>query len=556
MIGIGIGLVGGGIVNQLPFRFTVNTNNTSAGSSTSTQFKLPLVSSGTLNAVVDWGDGTSSTITTWNQAEVTHTYATAGVYDIKITGVLRGWQFNNGGDRLKILNIINWGCLDISVDLGFEGCINLTATATDAPLITITSLNSYFKNCPNFNGAIGNWDVSNVIFFEQTFVGASSFNQNIGSWDTSKATRMNQMFNGASSFNQNIGAWNVSNVTTFSSMFNGASAFNNGGSADINNWTIRTASAVSMSNMFTSCPFNQNISSWNTSAVTNMSSMFQGATAFNQNIGAWNVSNVTSFQNMFSGANAFRNGNSNSINNWVINTTNFVTMSYMFNESPFNQPIGNWDVSMVTDMSGMLRYTNYNLYIGDWNTQNVTNMNSFLQWNNSFNQNIAAKTINAGLPNEYIAWDVSKVIDFRYMFWYNSSFNQPIDNWTLNNVNPIIMTYMFNEATSFNQPIGSWNTSRVTNMAYMFRGATAFNQDIGNWNVSNVTGFENFMQFKTAANYSAANLNAIYNGWSSRPVQPNLSISFGSIKYTAEAQVGKNILDFAPNNWTIVDGGI
>jgi hypothetical protein len=64
------------------------------------------------------------------------------------------------------------------------------------------------------------------------------------------------------------------------------------------------------------------------------------------------------------------------------------------------------------------------------------------------------------------------------------------------------------------------------------------------------------MSGKTAANYSAANLNSIYNGWSSRPVQPNLSISFGSIKYTAEAQVGKNILDFAPNNWTIVDGGI
>ena len=107
MIGIGIGLVGGGITNQLPFRFTINTNNTSAGSSTSTQFKLPLVFSGTLNAVVNWGDGTSSTITAWNQAEVTHTYAIAGLYDIKITGVLRGWQFNNGGDRLKILNIIN-----------------------------------------------------------------------------------------------------------------------------------------------------------------------------------------------------------------------------------------------------------------------------------------------------------------------------------------------------------------------------------------------------------------------------------------------------------------
>ena len=31
--------------------------------------------------------------------------------------------------------------------------------------------------------------------------------------------------------------------------------------------------------------FNQNISGWNTSNVTNMSYMFDGATTFNQNIG-------------------------------------------------------------------------------------------------------------------------------------------------------------------------------------------------------------------------------------------------------------------------------
>jgi surface protein len=93
-------------------------------------------------------------------------------------------------------------------------------------------------------------------------------------------------------------------------------------------------------------------------------------------------------------------------------------------------------------------------------------------------------------------------------------------------------------------------------MREMFNGNTGFNQNIGGWNVSNVTNFLNFMASRSPANYSAANLNAIYNGWSSRPVQPNLNITFGSIKYTAEAQVGKNILDFAPNNWTIVDGGI
>ena len=70
------------------FEFTVKTDN--AGVSTSTQFQLPLVSSLPLNAVVDWGDGNTDTITTFNQAETLHTYTSAGTYTISITGDLSG----------------------------------------------------------------------------------------------------------------------------------------------------------------------------------------------------------------------------------------------------------------------------------------------------------------------------------------------------------------------------------------------------------------------------------------------------------------------------------
>jgi surface protein len=114
------------------------------------------------------------------------------------------------------------------------------------------------------------------------------------------------MFQSATNFNQNIGSWNVSAVASFVSMFQTATAFNNGGSADINNWSIRTTDAVNMQGMFNGAAnFNQNIGSWNTSAVTTFSSMFIGATAFNQNIGSWNTGNVTSMTNMFNSASAF-----------------------------------------------------------------------------------------------------------------------------------------------------------------------------------------------------------------------------------------------------------
>jgi hypothetical protein len=65
-----------------------------------------------------------------------------------------------------------------------------------------------------------------------------------------------------------------------------------------------------------------------------------------------------------------------------------------------------------------------------------------------------------------------------------------------------------------------------------------------------------YLAGKTDLNYSSANLDAIYNGWSLLTVQPNLTINFGTIKYTLAGQAGKNILTGAPQNWTITDGGI
>jgi len=45
--------------------------------------------------------------------------------------------------------------------------------------------------------------------------------------------------------------------------------------------------------------FNQDISAWNTSSVTNMSSLFDGCCRFNHDISAWDITSVTSMTAMF-----------------------------------------------------------------------------------------------------------------------------------------------------------------------------------------------------------------------------------------------------------------
>ena len=45
--------------------------------------------------------------------------------------------------------------------------------------------------------------------------------------------------------------------------------------------------------------FNQEISSWDLSNVTDMQLMFNSADAFNQDVSTWDVSNVTDMSSMF-----------------------------------------------------------------------------------------------------------------------------------------------------------------------------------------------------------------------------------------------------------------
>ena len=100
--------------------------------------------------------------------------------------------------------------------------------------------------------------------------------------------------------------------------------------------------------------FNQDISSWDTSNVTNMTDTINQLLHFViRNIGYWDVSNVTNFYKIFLGATAFNNNSTSTINNWDISSAKKVILEMFAGASNFNQPLGNWDVSNATDAVGL-----------------------------------------------------------------------------------------------------------------------------------------------------------------------------------------------------------
>ncbi len=534
------------------------TSRTSGGSSTATQVRLPLISTGTYNFIVDWGDGSTDRITTWNQAETTHTYASAGVYQLTITGTLNGFRFANTGDRLKLLSIFRWGTgfrLG-ATDQHFNGCTNLDLSEVEDVLNLdgTISLASSFRDCGRLTVVknMNSWNTTNITSLNQTFQYSVNFNTNIGDWDTSNVTNMERTFDAsggvaglAGKFNQYIGNWNTSKVTTIRTMFFNQTSFNQDistKSVTVNGITYTAWDTLNVTDMGFAFSllgnigvFNKNIGNWNTSKVTNISSMFQNQQFFNQDIStkvvtvgaktyiAWDTSNVTSMSSMFGGAVLDGEFNQN-IGNW--NTSKVTTIASMFaNKINFNQDISTkvvtvsgssyiaWDTSNVTNMSSMFLCSSpttgsFNQNIGNWNTSKVTTIASMFVRQPFFNQDISTKVVTVS-GSSYVAWNTLNVTSMSSAFFVEKNdgqFNQNIGNWNTSKVTSFNST--FAGQPNFNQEISTkvvtvggssyiaWDTSNVTSMAFMFYcyGPSitsgiigSFNQNISNWNTSRVT---------------------------------------------------------------------
>jgi surface protein len=237
--------------------------------------------------------------------------------------------------------------------------------------------------------------------------------------------------------------------------------------------------------------FNQDISGWDTSQVTNMEWMFSGATAFNQDISGWDTSSLKLMRYMFDPDNrctAFTGYDSACATGYMHNGVLTRCAGNTCADSDFSatgsccrrlfKPA---DSTALTAAVAACAYAygtcldaNGDSYgvIGDWDVSLVTSMFALFSGLGLFNEDISK-------------WDTSAVTDFSYMFDSASAFNQDISDW--NTGKATTMSYMFRRTNSFNQDISKWKTGAVTDFEGMFSEGIAFNQDISGWDTSSLT---------------------------------------------------------------------
>jgi surface protein len=349
-------------------------------------------------------------------------------------------------------------------------------------------------------------------------------------------TSLSSMFANCSVLNSptNIGTWNTTTITDMSAVFNGASAFNQ----PIGAWN--TGAVTTMLNLFKAASsFNQPLGSWNTGSVENMMFTFQNTVLFNQPIGTWNTGSVLYMNGMFGGAQAFNQ----SINSW--NTQSVASMLGMFaNSAAFNQPLASWNTSSVEVMISMFAGAQaFNQPIGSWNTGSVVYMSEMFQNAMVFNQPVDT-------------WNTSSVVDMSYMFDGSDVFNQSLDQWDISSV--FNLSFMFRQAINFNQDLNNWNTSSATNMTQMFFQAYNFNQSLASWKLHPNVNLNNMLD---ACGISCSNYSATLMGWRNNPITPTgrnfgaIFKTFGSVASAARSQLILAV-GAGGKGWTITDGGL
>ena len=574
-----------------PFVIQVKTDNT--GVSADNEFTLPWI--GTYD--VDWGDGNTDTGVVDTQ---THTYASAGTYDVAVTAVSGRIYFNNGGDKDKLLDIKNWGsCAWTSMERAFEGCSMMDITATDIPNLTnISSTFSMFSRCTSLigNDSMELWDVSSVTNMSHMFWRCGLFNINISVWDMSNVTNITRMLymNGVvSSFNQPIGDWDVSSLVNARAAFEVLRSFNHSlGDWDISNvtdfrslfeWTP-TNTGMDISN------YNDTLIKWAAQTPQNNVQVHFGNFKYSYEAAAarqtlidtygWTITdggqvaspefaisvktdNVgTSADNQFTlpwigtydvdwGDGVVETGvvdtqthTYDSAGTYDIKVT-AATGSIFFNAPRFTDykllQIKNWgDCEWTSLESAFAGCANLDFDSSNIDAPNLQNCTSLYK---TFNFCTSLGNLN-GNNVDLSSWDVSNVTNIgQFFITYNQNVNVNLSGWV---INPNITFLRLIDRCNI-LDVTDWDVSGVTNFSNIFNEARRLREIVGlnTWDVSNGVDFTSIFR-RTEYLTSLGDLSS----WSFAPNSNLSNMFFASIKENRDQNTKNSILNLDVSNAT------
>jgi hypothetical protein len=342
---------------DLPLPQTVTSYQTDGSCNTSSSSQAL-----SYNFIVDWGDNTTSEVTSFDDPDKTHIYAEAGEYTVKITGTMEGISFNGTYDtgvkdvEDRLLSIPNLGNVGWkSFDKAFRACESLELVRGGN---TSSVLNMYqmFWQSKLATPETSSWDTSSVTTMNQTFLGALKVNPDTSNWNTENVTNMTYMFAFARDAQMVVSSWDVSKVTNISYMFYRTKL----GVVD------EIVQGVTVGADFDRVPnyaeINNSFSNWNTSCVNTMDTMFRES-VIDPNTTDWDTSNVTTLKSMF-----YQNNFADpDVANWVTSkVTNMYSIFYQAEEA--NPDVTGWDTAKVEDMYGTFyKASKANPDLSNWN---------------------------------------------------------------------------------------------------------------------------------------------------------------------------------------------
>ena len=261
----------------------------------------------------------------------------------------------------------------------------------------VTNVSYMFHSVPDVSLKFDGMDSSKLSTMDHMFSSSKFDSLDLSDFDAGSVTSMNYAFESMSDLSSiNFSNFDTGNAVSMIGMFMGCGDVN----LDLDLSSFNTSNVLDMNSMFAASQASSiDFSSFNTSNVTNMYSMFFQSKVKSLDLSSFDTSNVTDMDQMF------RSCDATEINLSSFNTSKLVDMRWMFADSKATVlDLSSFDTSNMTSMWATFQNsaaTTINL--SSFDTSNVTAMYSLFEGTNVKSLDLSG-------------FDTSKVVRMEYMF--------------------------------------------------------------------------------------------------------------------------------------------